>query len=316
VIPHHLSFDHLKRAVSVECVLAANGLSAALKRSGNRLVGPCPLHGGDNPNAFVVQLDRNLWYCFTRCGTGGDVIELARRLGHGSYSQAAQYLASLAQCPQQAQELSTASPPPCAASPSFTPYTRHLPLDPTAPFLLRKGIHPATASRFDAGAYRGAGFCADSIAVRLHDLRGQPLGYAARRLDPDQIRQHGKWKLPPRLPKSQLLYGYHHCVDDIRNRGVVVVECPWGVMRLAQLSVPAVAVLGTTLSAVQCRLLAQAPTVVIMFDGDSAGREGTRRAVHMLAGATTVRTARLPDGLDPDDLTDGQLREALRTAFR
>jgi len=315
VIPHHLSFDYLKRTITIEHVLAANGLTAALKRTGNRLVGPCPLHGGDNPNAFVVQLDRNLWYCFTRCGTGGDVIELVRRLGHGSYNQAAEYLASLGQCPQKAYAFSTVVSSPAVASPAFTPYTRHLHLDPTAPFLARKGIHPATASRFDTGAYRGPGFCAGSIAVRLHDLHGQPLGYAARRLDPDLIRQHGKWKLPPRLPKSHLLYGYHHCADDSRNRGVVVVECPWGVMRLAQLAVPAVALLGTSLSAVQCRLLTRAPTVVLMFDGDPAGRQATPRASHMLASATTVRTVLLPDGLDPDDLTDGQLREALRTAF-
>jgi DNA primase len=316
VIPSHLSFERLKRTITVERVLAAQGLTAALKRTANRLVGPCPLHRGDNPNAFVVDLDRNLWYCFTRCGTGGDVVELARRLAPGGYIEAALYLASLAEGQPQAHDPTTTTPSPPTPSSSFTPYTRCLQLDPSAPFLRRKGIHPTTANRFEVGAYLGPGFCAGCIAVRLHDLEGHPLGYAARRLDPAAIDQHGKWKLPPRLPKNTLLYGHHHCANAILSRGVVVVECPWGVMRLAQLGVPAVALLGTNLSAVQRRLLAQAPTVLLMFDGDLAGRQATSRASHLLAAATSVRTVLLPDGLDPDDLQDSQLLALVRPVPR
>ena len=47
--PPALAFPHLKRRVSIETVLTAEGLAASLKRRGQRLVGPCPVHGGDNP---------------------------------------------------------------------------------------------------------------------------------------------------------------------------------------------------------------------------------------------------------------------------
>ena len=303
MVPARLDFKLLKRVVSVERVLAAEGLSAGLKRRGRRLTGPCPLHGGDNPTAFVVELEKNLWHCFTRCG-GGDVVELARRLQSGSYRQAAEHLAALA----AGGAAPPADPAPAPRPvPPFRPFRRRLRLDPTADLLRSKGIEPATARRFEAGAYDGPGFCQGCLALRLHDPRGQPLGYAARRLDPEQARRHGKWKLPPRLPKRRLLYGYHRSAPIIAEQGVVLVECPWGVMRLAQLGLPAVALLGTHLSEPQRALLAAAPRILLMLDGDPAGRRATRILRKQLRPFTTVRLVHLPDAHDPDDLTDAQL---------
>ena len=57
---------------------------------------PVTLLSGDNVNAFVVNPAKNIWRCFTGCDAGGDVVELARRLGDGSYKHAASYLATLA----------------------------------------------------------------------------------------------------------------------------------------------------------------------------------------------------------------------------
>lgn len=96
MIPPHLDFRLLKRQVTIQTVLADNGLLHTFRRRGDRWTGPCPLHAGDNPRAFVITPSRNLWYCFTRCQVGGDVVELARRLLHLSYLETAHYLASLA----------------------------------------------------------------------------------------------------------------------------------------------------------------------------------------------------------------------------
>ncbi len=96
MIPSRLDFRRLKRCVTIERLLAENGLLETLRMRGDRWIGPCPLHGGDNPRAFVVTPSKNLWYCFTRCRAGGDVVELARRLLDLSYTETAHYLASLA----------------------------------------------------------------------------------------------------------------------------------------------------------------------------------------------------------------------------
>ncbi len=93
MIPPHLDFRYLKHHVGIELVLQANGLLGDLKRRGDRLVGRCPLHGGDNHRAFVVTLSKKLWYCFTGCRAGGDVVELARRLrGPGAVRSSNQLL--------------------------------------------------------------------------------------------------------------------------------------------------------------------------------------------------------------------------------
>jgi DNA primase len=309
--PPVLSFSHLKGTVSIETVLNAEGLSTALKRHGQRLVGPCPVHGGDNPHAFVVDLTKDLWYCFTRCQGGGDVVELVRRVHHVGYRQCAHYLASLARAP-------TSPPSPVAASPKkpFQPYIRSLRLDPLAPLLQQKGIGPETAHRFEAGGYEGRGFLQGCIAVRLHDPQARPLGYAGRRLDSQQARRYGKWKFPPGLPKRELLYGFHHIATQL-SQGLVVVESPWSVMRLMQLGLPTVALLGIQLSSTQLQLLRQSPRIVLMLDGDDAGRSASRKIANTLTQHTAIRVHRieLPQGLDPDDLSDTDLTHRLHPCF-
>lgn len=39
----------------------------------------CPLHGGDNKNAFHIFDNGKAWHCFTACNAGGDVIEFYKR---------------------------------------------------------------------------------------------------------------------------------------------------------------------------------------------------------------------------------------------
>lgn len=307
--PPAVTFSHLKRTVSIATVLNAEGLTTALKRRGQRLVGPCPVHGGDNPHAFVVDLAKDLWYCFTRCQGGGDVVELVRRLHRVGYRQCAHYLATLAPTPP---------PPPVTLPPQrpFQPYTRSLRLDPLAPLLHQKGIRPQTAQRFAAGGYEGPGFLRGCIAVRLHDPQARPLGYAGRRLDPHQARRYGKWKFPPGLPKRELLYGFHHIRTPL-SQGLVVVECPWGVMRLMQIGFPTVALLGIQLSTTQLQLLYPCSRIVLMLDGDDAGRSASRKIANALTQHAGIRVGRieLPQGLDPDDLSDTDLTHRLHPFF-
>ncbi len=301
MIPPHLDFKRLKQAVTVEQVLADRGLLGLLRRRGSRLVGPCPLHGGDNPSAFVVYAAKNTWHCFTGCA-GGDVVEMARRLTDGTFFGAAKYLARLAGSPP----LGRVTPHRRSPRP-FRPFTRRLPLDPTAPFLLRKGINQQTARLFQVGAYHGSGMLSGCIGIRLLDPDGQPLGYAGRRLDPIDVNTRGKWVFPPSLPKNSLLYGYFQA-RHLLQHGVVVVECPWGVLRISQLGIPAVALLGTYLSPSQRGLLLKLPKAVLLLDGDRAGRRATATITAQLANAMPVD---LPEGLDPDDLSDDALLEIL-----
>ena len=306
MIPPRLDFQRLKSCVSIEMVLAAKGLRGSLRRRGDRLIGPCPLHKGDNPTAFTVTLSKDLWYCFTRCHAGGDVVSLVQRLDRTSFPQAATYLATLAglhdDLPMQL--------PVHEPGRGFRPYTHALPLRYNHPQLIAKGIRAATAETFQAGAFFGAGFLQSSLAIRLHDLAGKPLGYAARRLGFHDANLP-KWRFPWHFPKAELLYNWHRTRPHQRPC-IAVTECPWGVMRLYQLGIPGIALMGTHLSPTQRQLLTLVPRVILLFDGDKAGRDATVRIWEALKDATDVRIANLPSGLDPDDLADVHLAALLK----
>ena len=311
-----LDFKAIKTA-SIEQLLHERGLLSSCRLRGDRIVGPCPVHGGYNPNAFVVTRSKNLWFCFSQCQAGGDVIDLVARLDGTDRIAAARYLAGLPQrCVGPRQTAPAASRTGAAA---FRPFTRRLQVDPTSSFLRRKGITSATAREFDAGQWHGRGWLAGCVAVRLHDVQGRPLGYAGRRLQlPDRESQkHApKWRLPPGLPKNNVLYGWHRA-SRRQHLSLTVVECPWSVMRVHQLGLPAVALLGLSLSEVQRHLIASAARIVLMLDGDAAGRLAAPRIAARLrtARATTVHTVSLPDGCDPDDLHNHELAQSLRPFF-
>lgn len=301
--PSRPDFQDLKRRVSIEHVLGERGLLAAFSVSRHKLLGPCPLHRGDSRTAFVVSRSRNLWYCFTGCRVGGDVIDLVRRLDHVGYAEAGRLLARLA------------GPAllPAPAPAVFRPFTATLGLEPDTPFLREKGIRPDTALAFQSGLYRGRGFLQGCLAVRLHDPDGDPVGYAGRVLDPSRARRLGKWRLPAALPKRSLLFNYHR----VRHRlgaGLALVEDPWSVMRFAQAGIPAVAIMGTNLSHEQRALLSPAPAILLMLDGDAAGQHASLdiRAQLIASGVRVVR-ATLPENTDPDQLADTELHAAWNT---
>ena len=305
-----LQFKTLKKTVHISAVLDDKGLLSAFSKRGDRLVGPCPIHGGDNPNAFVVSLSKNLWYCFTGCNRGGDNVDLVRKLDGKNFQQTLQYLRTLAGSQQRRFSLSSSTPK------LFKPFVRKLPLDHCISWLEQKKISPQTAALFEVGAYYGKGFLTDSIGIRLHDLYGHPIGYAARRLLSETVKRYGKYQFPPAFPKSTTLYNYHRIAKPLPDR-LLITECPWGVIRLHQINLPAVALMGTHLSDIQCGLLEQVKDIVLILDGDHAGVKATQRIKMKLGGKVKgkVHSIYLPFGVDPDDLTDDELREKVDPFF-
>ena len=298
-----LEFRWLKQRVSIEHFLSHRGLIDRLRRRGHRLVGPCPIHDGDNPSAFVVDCRRDLWHCFTRCQGGGDLIELVRRLDHVDYDEVARDLLEIVGPDSPVRR-------PVSTTPSalrFEPYRRCLELDPHHPFLRDKGIHAETAARFEVGAWYGSGMLEGCIAVRLCDPKGRSIGYAGRRLTHEN---RGKWVFPPRLPKSRMLYQYHRLGRHPRGP-VVVVEGPWSVLRLEQLNQPALALFGVNLSRHQAKMLEPFHPVLVMLDGDAVGRLAQHRICRLLE----ARPVTIDDGLDPDDLSDENLERLVRSAL-
>ena len=65
----YVNIGKIKKEVTMVMLLEYYGIN--LRKSGeNNLVGTCPLHHGDNPNAFHLDTEKNLFNCFTHCGGG------------------------------------------------------------------------------------------------------------------------------------------------------------------------------------------------------------------------------------------------------
>lgn len=297
-------FHYLKAQVSIAQVLSAYGLDRQLKLKNHQLFGPCPLHQGDNPTAFRVHLKRGLWRCFTACG-GGDTVELIRRIENCSYVDAARHLRRLV------DHTKPSASPVCAPHIplTFSPFIYHIPLTPRVTFLQDiKKISVSTAINYETGTTNRSSFLRGTVAVRLRDLSGKPFGYCGRRLDHYAILNQGKWRFPKNFPKMNVLYNAHRALPS-RNQGVIVVECPWAVMRLAQVGInSAVALLGTSLSPIQAAWLAKTPATLLMFDGDQAGKKAAITVANILRTKTYVLIHELPNCMEPEDLLDSELK--------
>ena len=240
-------------------------------------------------------------------------MELVRKILGGSYVQAARHMLKL--CAESVQP----PPPPSrslalhATGAPFKPFTWKIPLNPIAAFLQQtKGISPATASKFEAGTSNKSPFLKGTVAVRLYDLHGNPIGYCGRRLDRSEINRWGKWRFPRNYPKKETLFNAHRASSFI-EKGLVIVECPWAAMRLTQAGAPnAVALLGTSASPVQLAWLARAPKIVLMLDGDDAGRKAAHLLVGALKNSAEVMIHELPDSMEPEDLNDRELMATVR----
>ena len=236
------------------------------------------------------------------------MVELVRHIERCDYAHAARHLRRIAQNSDPTTDADPNTTPSGLQARTFRPFRRRIPLDPRVPFLQqRKGISVATAVRFEAGRSDRSAFLRNSVAVRLHDVSGHPLGYCGRRLSDADIARWGKWRLPRGMPKGQILYNAHRA-RPVRHAGIIVVECPWAVMRLAQAGVAgAVALLGTRLTEQHRAWLAKAPTVLLLLDADLAGRKAVPEITRTLRCCTRVLVHELPDGKEPEDLTDPDL---------
>ncbi|HNN93545.1 MAG TPA: DNA primase [Pseudomonadota bacterium] len=139
----------------------------------------------------------------------------------------------------------------------------------------------------------------------------------------------------PLYRKGDHLYGLHAARDAIRKRRqVVIVEGNFDVIALHQSGVDhCIAPMGTALTESQAkllsRLLGEDGHVVLMLDGDRAGRAATMKDIFLFteaslrdmatltSGNLDVRIARLPDGEDPDTFAQKSpegLDKAIRSA--
>ncbi len=74
-----IDFAEIRRLVSLEDVIFRLYRIEGLVRTGDKLVGPCPVHHGISPRAFHADLSKNVWKCFSKCQAGGNQLDFVVR---------------------------------------------------------------------------------------------------------------------------------------------------------------------------------------------------------------------------------------------
>ncbi len=286
----------------------------------------CPFHNDRQPS-LSVNLDRKLFHCFA-CQAKGDIFDFVARIERVSLPEAAGIVARYCGIPLEGQ-LSAERPPLKSAehrqnassvNRRIREVRQHagkaspccsINLDPTHRYLFDRELTPELIRVFGLG-YCARGRLHGRVCIPIHSPDGaQVLAYSGRWAHDDVPKGVPRYLMPRGFRKNEVLFNYHRVVGA---QHLVIVEGYWSVFRLHALNVPAVALMGTSLSDPQMDLLHQseARLLTLLLDADRAGRTATTDLHPRLSSLFFVRTPAIPDNESPDTLQEDPLLEAVR----
>ncbi len=143
------------------------------------------------------------------------------------------------------------------------------------------------------------------LIIPIRSPEGRTIAFGGRLLEGDNGPKYLNSKESRLYSKSDTLYGMDAARDEIRKKkSVVLCEGYFDCIGLHQAGVKnAVALCSTALTGGHLAVLskADAKELVLLLDGDNAGRAAVERlAGAILAAGAQAKVASLPDGEDPD----------------
>ncbi len=330
--------EELKLNSDIESVTSSY---VQLKRRGRVLTGLCPFHS-EKTGSFTVYPENQSFYCFG-CGAGGDVIGFIRRIENLEYVEAVKFLAQRCgmTVPEDAAEDSTAKLKTKILEMNreaarfyyeslISPEGK-----PALDYLLGRGLLPKTIKHFGLG-YSPAGWnvltellskkgysyeemeaaCLarkgkngryydvfrDRVMFPIIDLRGNVIGFGGRKMTGDGPKYYNSPDTPV-FKKTRNLFALNFAKRQ-KLENLILCEGYMDVISMHQAGfTQAVASLGTSLTADQCRLAASyVSEAILAYDSDEAGQKATRRAIGLLDEAgIRSRVLTIEGAKDPDE---------------
>ena len=181
--------------------------------------------------------------------------------------------------------------------------------DRLSKFLKAKGFAEADMVSVNVARTGASGISdvfANRITFPIHDAAGNPIGFSARTMDPDNPSKYVNTTDTPLFHKGEIVYNAHRARMSARREGkVYVCEGVTDVIAFARAGVQnAVCTLGTSCTKQQIEILHHmAPRVIFCYDGDAAGQNATMKAGRLAREAgCEVAVVDNRTGLDPDEL--------------
>lgn len=318
-----VNFRDVRSRITMEQVLEHYGVLNTLKRTGTRLSGPCPIHGGTNPSQFRVDTEKNIWNCFSECKHGGNVLDFIAKKENVSIHEAAiksceWFNIPIEEVKASSRETETvdakdAPKPPAKATttprsnggrPQGQPEdnTPNPPLkfkleklNRSHPYFAERGISQETVIDFGLGLFTGdKGLMVGRIVIPITNAKGEVVAYAGRWPGEPPNTDTPKYKLPTGFRKGLELFNLDRAIKEPADGPLVIVEGFFDAIKLHQNGWrKVVALMGSTMTDTQEQLVNQhthaRSQVVVMLDEDDAGRAGRENMVSRLAKFCFVR---------------------------
>ena len=143
----------------------------------------------------------------------------------------------------------------------------------------------------------------DRVMFPIIDLRGNVIGFGGRKMEGDGPKYYNSPDTPV-FKKTKNLFALNFAKKGGKLPYIIICEGYMDVIAMHQAGfTQAVASLGTSLTADQCRLAAAyTDEAVLAYDSDEAGQKATRRAIGLLDEAgIRSRVLSIPNAKDPDE---------------
>lgn len=145
----------------------------------------------------------------------------------------------------------------------------------------------------------------DRIMFPLWDITGKTIGFSGRIYEGNDTSKYINTKETDIFKKGSLLYNYDNARKSILDKDeVIIVEGFMDVIRLYTIGIEnVIASMGTAITKEQVKLIRKLTNnVVLMFDGDKAGRKATNSFIEVSKDIDfNLKVVRLEEDLDPDD---------------
>jgi DNA primase len=344
--------DELRARTTLSGVISP---SVKLIRAGREWKACCPFHNEKTPS-FTVNDDKGFYHCFG-CGAHGDAIRFLTDKRGLPFMDAVKELAAKAgmdvpaadpRAQEQAERTASLTDVMAEVARWYSEQLNGLAGAEAREYLKRRGIDPATATRF------GLGLAPDSrtalkraldklgedrlvetgmlikpddggesydrfrgrLMIPIRDARGRVIGFGGRILGQGEPKYLNSPETPL-FDKGRTLYNLDLAGPASRTaKRLIVVEGYMDVIALDRSGIAeVVAPNGTAVTEAQLeRMWRLEPSPILCFDGDAAGRKAAiraaTRALPLLRPDRTLRFVELPAGQDPDDVVKSGGREA------
>lgn len=281
----------------------------------NRFQGKCPIHKGDNPNAFCIYKETGAWRCFTLgCHEtyGASVNGLIR----GFLSDKHKRLVSHQEVNKFLEDLVGGKVEEFSSDMNYAFFLQDKnvqkkvtrdnikkKLEIPGQYFINRGFSKEVLEKYDVGLYKNVkSKLYNRCVAPIYDLDYKyVIGITGRDITE---RSKVKW-LHSSFPRDSTLYNSWFAKNQIQETNTcILVESLGNVWRLEEAGFhQSLGIFGTQLSFGQMRLLSRLGVlnIVLLLDNDKAGKESAAKIVKKLKGLYNIV---IPEMKYEDDIAE------------